>query len=166
MSDIKTSSEANHLSWQGKLRKIAPYDAFEQIISQILVIIISLIVLIALYKLGEDVISLLIRRAFDPLKHEVFQTIFGGIMTLLIAMEFKHSIIAVARREHSIIQVKTVLLISMLALTRKFIILDVNTLEAGKIAGLAVALLAMGAVYWLMREREAWNVEHGKEEES
>jgi len=148
-----------------KIRKAKPYNIFEHMIATILVLLISFIVVIALYKLGEDVISLLVRNAFDPLKHETFQTVFGGIMTLLIAMEFKHSILIVTKRQQNIIQVKTVILVSMLALARKFIILDIHTIEATKIAALALALVALGAVYWLMRERDAWNMEHGRQEE-
>jgi uncharacterized membrane protein (DUF373 family) len=148
-----------------KARKAKPYNVFEQLIANMLVLLISFIVVIALYKLGEDVISLLVNRAFDPLKHETFQTVFGGIMTLLIAMEFKHSILVVAKRQQNIIQVKTVILVSILALTRKFIILDIHAIEAAKVAALAWALVALGAVYWLMRERDAWNMEHGQQEE-
>lgn len=149
----------------GKVQKGKPYDLFEHLVANILVLFISFIVVTALYKLGEDVISLLVSRAFDPLKHETFQTVFGGIMTLLIAMEFKHSILIVTKRQQNIIQVKTVILVSLLALARKFIILDFNTIEATKIAALALALVALGAVYWLMRERDAWNMEHGRQEE-
>jgi uncharacterized membrane protein (DUF373 family) len=147
------------------LSKVRPYHLFEHLIANILVLLISFIVVVALYKLGEDVLSLLVSRAFDPLKHETFQTVFGGIMTLLIAMEFKHSILVVTRRQQNIIQVKTVILVAMLALARKFIILDIHAIEAGKIASLALALIALGAVYWLMRERDAWNMEHGQQEE-
>jgi uncharacterized membrane protein (DUF373 family) len=53
----------------------------------------------------------------------------------------------------------------MLALARKFIILDIHTLEAAKIAALALALISLGAVYWLMRERDAWSTEHGDQDE-
>ncbi|BBA70837.1 phosphate-starvation-inducible PsiE family protein [Geobacter sulfurreducens] len=148
-----------------KIRKAKPYDLFEHSIATILVLLISFIVVIALYKLGEDVLSLLVSMAFDPLKHETFQIVFGGIMTLLIAMEFKHSILIVTKRQQNIIQVKTVILVSMLALARKFIVLDIHSIEAAKIAALALALVALGAVYWLMRERDAWNMEHGRQEE-
>ncbi|BDV41596.1 hypothetical protein GURASL_05190 [Geotalea uraniireducens] len=148
-----------------KARKAKPYHLFENLIANILVLLISFIVAIALFKLGEDVINLLVNRAFDPLKHETFQTVFGGIMTLLIAMEFKHSILVVAKRQQNIIQVKTVILVSLLALARKFIILDIQAIEAAKIAALALALISLGAVYWLMRERDAWNMEHGRQEE-
>jgi uncharacterized membrane protein (DUF373 family) len=76
------------------------------------------------------------------------------IMTLLIAMEFKHSIIRVALRRSSIVQVKTVVLISLIALSRKFVILDTNTTSASTIAALAGAMLVFGVVYWLLRERD------------
>jgi uncharacterized membrane protein (DUF373 family) len=89
------------------------------------------------------------------------------IMTLLIALEFKHSIIKVALRRDSIIQVKTVILIALIALSRKFVILDVETSPA-KIAALAFALLTLGLVYWLMRERDESAVrraQHGEADE-
>ena len=74
-------------------------------------------------------------------------------MTLLIAMEFKHSIVRVALRRDSIIQVKTVILIALIALARKFVILDPDV-SPGKVAALAGATLALGATCWLLRERD------------
>jgi hypothetical protein len=60
-------------------------------------------------------------------------------MTLLIAMEFKHSIVRVALRQSNIVQVKTVVLISLIALSRKFVILDTKATSANTIAALAGA---------------------------
>jgi hypothetical protein len=51
-------------------------------------------------------------------------------MTLLIAMEFKHSIVRVARVGTASIQVKTVILIGLIALARKFVVLDPDTSPA------------------------------------
>jgi uncharacterized membrane protein (DUF373 family) len=77
------------------------------------------------------------------------------IMTLLIAMEFKHSILKVLERKSHIIQVKTVILIAQLALARKFIILDFATTSAIKLASLGFAVLVLGVVYYLLTlERE------------
>ena len=59
-----------------------------------------------------------------------------------------------AFRRDSIIQVKTVVLIALIAVSRKFVILDTATTEATKIAALAVALVALGGVYWVLRERD------------
>ena len=57
-------------------------------------------------------------------------------------------------REQSIIQTKIVLLIGLLALTRKFIVLDLQETPPGLLFGLAAMAIALGCVYWLMRERD------------
>lgn len=75
-------------------------------------------------------------------------------MTLLIAMEFNHSILQAMERLHHIIQVTTVVLISILALARKFIMLNIEATPALTIVALAFAVIALGAAYWLMRERD------------
>jgi uncharacterized membrane protein (DUF373 family) len=69
-------------------------------------------------------------------------------------MEFKHSIIHVALRRSSIVQVKTIVLISLIALSRKFVILDTQATPASTIAALAGTTLVLGVVYWLLRERD------------
>ena len=51
-------------------------------------------------------------------------------------------------------QVKTVVLISLLALSRKFIVLDSKATGAETIAALALATLVLGVLYWLLRERD------------
>ncbi len=100
------------------------YERFEQVIALALSAIIAVIIVVSLLQLISIVFSLLIIDAFNPLDHKVFQTVFGMIMTLLIAMEFKHSIVRVALRRDSIIRVKTVILIGLIAPARKFVILD------------------------------------------
>ena len=114
---------------------------------------IAVIVVISLIQLIRTVFGLLFLEAFNPLDYSVFQTVFGMIMTLLIAMEFKHSIIKVALRRDSIIQVKTVVLIALIALARKFVVLDPDE-QPEKIVALSLASLALGIVYWLLRERD------------
>ena len=130
------------------------YERFEQVVAIVLSLVIAVVIALALLQLVVRILPLLVSGAIDPLDHEVFQTLFGMIMTLLIAMEFKHSIIRVTLRRSSIVQVKTVVLISLIALSRKFVILDTNATSASTIAALAGAALALGVVYWLLRERD------------
>jgi len=130
------------------------YERFEHAVALILTGLISVIIVVALWRLGNEVFRVLVLDAFDPLDHAVFQSIFGMIMTLLIAMEFKHSILQVLERKAHIIQVKTVLLIALLALSRKFIILDAKEMGAPTLAALALCVVALGAVYWMIRERD------------
>ncbi len=129
------------------------YERFEHVVALVLTGLIAIIICVALWRLAYEVINMLVMGALDPLNHAVFQTIFGMIMTLLIAMEFKHSILRVLERKAHIIQVQTVLLIALLALARKFIILDAAYMEAEKMAALALSVVALGGVYWMVRER-------------
>jgi uncharacterized membrane protein (DUF373 family) len=45
-------------------------------------------------------------------------------------------------------------LIALLALVRKFMVLDAAHAEPLTVAGLAAAILALGAVYWLVRDQD------------
>ena len=135
-------------------RSMNLYEKFEQSISLSLAVVIALIIVISLIQLVRTVWLLMFFDTLNPLDHQVFQTVFGMIMTLLIAMEFKHSIVRVAMRKDSIIQVRTVVLIAVIALARKFVILDMGT-DPAKIAALSCAVLALGAVYWLVDKRSS-----------
>lgn len=130
------------------------YERFEQIVAIVLSFVISVIVIVALLELIGKVGRMLVTGALDPLDHAVFQGVFGSIMTLLIAMEFKHSIIRVIERRESIIQVNIVVLIAILALARKFIVLDTAVTGPATLAALAAVVLALGIVYWLIRDHQ------------
>ena len=144
-----TSGEWNAMSF---------YRRFEQIVTWLLTLFIAVIVAIALLRLVVTIFQLLVLGALNPLNHKEFDVIFGMIMTLLIAMEFNHSIVQTMERLHHIIQVKTVVLIGILALARKFIILNIEVTDALTIAALAFAVIALGVVYWLIRERDDRNI--------
>ena len=130
------------------------YQRFESLTAFILTLVITLVILVALYRLIAEVISALVFGAMNPLEYKVFQAVFGQIMTVLIALEFNHTLQYVVSREQSIIQTKIVLLISLLALARKFIILDFKETAANELLGLAAITLALGICYWLVRERD------------
>jgi uncharacterized membrane protein (DUF373 family) len=142
------------LNFIKQLLALTWYQRFEHIIALVLTILVSFIMLVAMYRLSVGIIHDLIFGFLNPLEHEVFQSLFGEIMTLLIAMEFNHTIHLVAMRKQNIIQVKTVLLIAILALARKVIIMDLHQITSSQIEALAAITLALGIVYWLMRERD------------
>jgi uncharacterized membrane protein (DUF373 family) len=130
------------------------YQRFESAVALGLTIIVALIILVALYRLGASVVVGLVLGMLDPLEPEVFQTVFGEVLTLLIALEFNHTLQYAVAREESIIQTKIVLLIALLAVARKFIVLDLRDTSAAHVFALAAVALALGATYWLLRERD------------
>jgi uncharacterized membrane protein (DUF373 family) len=130
------------------------YQRFEGFVALVLTLVIGLIILVALFRLSFGVVTALLLGALDPLDHGAFQTVFGEILTLLIALEFNHTLQYVVKREQSIIQTKIVLLIALLAITRKLIVFDLRDMDAAQLFALAAVTLALGITYWLMRERD------------
>lgn len=130
------------------------YQRFESVVALVLTVVIALVIVVALARLGASVVSGLLAGALDPLQPEVFQVVFGEVLTVLIALEFNHTLQFVVARHQSIIQTKVVLLIALLAVARKFIVLDFSKTSPGELIGLAAITLALGAVYWMMRERD------------
>jgi uncharacterized membrane protein (DUF373 family) len=120
----------------------------------VLTLVIGLVILVALFRLTFSVVTGLLLGVLNPLDPGVFQAVFGEILTLLIALEFNHTLQYVVKREQSIIQTKVVILIALLAVARKFIVLDLREVDSGQLLALAAITLALGLAYWLMRERD------------
>jgi uncharacterized membrane protein (DUF373 family) len=142
----------------GKTRDAWPlltaYERFEQVVSLILTALVSVLILATLVHLTHRIFRLVLFDLADPTQQEFFQTVFGMVMTVLIALEFNHSILSVLERRHGIVQVRTVVLVALLALVRKFILVDVTPETPAAVLGLAASVLALGTVYWLMREQD------------
>ena len=101
-------------------------------------------------KVADSVVS----ANFDPTDYVVFQALFGMIFTVIIALEFKRSLLIIAERKQNIVQVRTVLLIAMLAVVRKLMIFDLASTDASQLFALAATILALGGVYWLVRDQD------------
>jgi uncharacterized membrane protein (DUF373 family) len=137
--------------WKG----LGFYEKFEHAVLLVLTALIAVVIVAAVWNLVLKVFSaLVITGSFDPTDHVVFQGVFGMIFTVIIALEFKRSLLVAAERRRSIVQVRTVILLAMLAILRKLIILDLQHTEALQIFALAAAILALGSVYWLVRDQD------------
>jgi uncharacterized membrane protein (DUF373 family) len=130
------------------------YQRFEGLVALVLTLVVALIIVVALFRLTYGVVTGLLLGVLNPLDHGIFQSVFGEILTLLIALEFNHTLQFVVNRQQSIIQTKIVLLIALLAIARKFIVLDLGSVDAAQLLGLAAITLALAVAYWLMRERD------------
>jgi uncharacterized membrane protein (DUF373 family) len=65
-----------------------------------------------------------------------------------------HSLLVVAERRHGIVKARTVLLIALLAIVGKLMIIDLSAADATEVFALATAILALGLVYWLVRDQD------------
>jgi uncharacterized membrane protein (DUF373 family) len=130
------------------------YQKFEQLCVIALTALIAIIAIFALWHLALNVLRAVLDNTFDPTNYAVFQTVFGMIFTVIIALEFKASLTVLSERQLGVVHVRAVLLIALLAVVRKLIILDVEHTDAMHLLSLAAAILALGCVYWLVRDQE------------
>ena len=128
------------------------YQKFEHGVVLILTGLIAIVIVFAVWNLMLKIaLSIVVSGSFDPTDYSVFQAIFGMIFTVIIALEFKRSLLVLAERRDNVVQVRSVILIALLAVARKLLILDVAATEALQLFALAAATLALGGVYWLVR---------------
>jgi uncharacterized membrane protein (DUF373 family) len=131
------------------------YERFEHLIILVLTALIAVVIVLATWNLALWVLfDMLLSSSFNLLSAETFQVVFGMVFTVIIALEFKRSLLVVAERGDSVVQVRTVILIALLAILRKLIILDLGKTDAQHLFALAAAILALGGVYWLIRYQD------------
>jgi uncharacterized membrane protein (DUF373 family) len=134
---------------------LSVYERFEHLVILVLTALIAVVVVAAVWSLSRKILfALLLSGGLDPSDYAVFQAVFGMIFTVIIALEFKKSLLVVAQRADSIVQIRSVVVIALLAICRKVIILDLTETDALHVFSLAAAILALGIVYWLIRDRD------------
>jgi uncharacterized membrane protein (DUF373 family) len=74
----------------------------------------------------------------------------GLILTILILLEFNHSIISALRQRAGSIQVSIIVLITITVIARKLILLDYASATPETLLGLGGLALSLGALYWLI----------------
>ena len=138
-----------------QFRLLSLYQRFEHIVVMFLTALIAVIVVAALWTLTLKILfGLVLAGGLDPSDYSAFQAVFGMIFTVVIALEFKKSLLVLAERHDTVIQIRSVVMIALLAICRKVIILDLAETVALHILALAAAIFALGFNYWLIGRRD------------
>jgi uncharacterized membrane protein (DUF373 family) len=141
MLDIKTLRQEWH--------ELTSYQQFEQVVSRVIMAFIAVIIVYSIVLAGTELVNDF-RLGPQFLETEMLQDVFGSILTILILLEFNHSIAVSLKQKTGIIQARIVVLIAILVIARKIILLDFKTANIETLAGHAGVALALGALYWLM----------------
>jgi len=129
------------------------HPRFETLITMGIVVMISIMILAAFYSLVIETYHLVLHGAFDTLDHKAFQSAFGMVMTILIAIELNRTIMQANTEDGREVIVKTVVLVSILAISRQFIVSEIETVSPLTLVALAFSLLSLGIVNWLMNRK-------------
>lgn len=141
-----------NLGLQRDWKQFLSYETFERVASRIVMFFISIIIV---YSLILMAIVLFDQIRLNPafLDTDSLRDVFGSLLTILIMIEFNHSIAVAISTRAGILQARPILLITILVIARKVILLDFAAATFEQMLGIAAVALAFGLLFWLINAR-------------
>ena len=135
-------------------KQLLSYDLFERVASRIVMVFISVIIVDSLVVMAIELFDQFkVNRAY--IDTESMRDVFGSILTILILIEFNHSIALALSTHAGILQARPIVLITILVIARKVILLDFTTATFEQLVGIGAIALAFGLLFWLINARVA-----------
>ena len=129
-------------------------ENFEVLVSKVLSLAMLVVIIVTIFYLVVYLINELFTSPYGRFNQTLF-TIFGLFLNILIALEILENITAYLRKH--VVQVELVIVTSLIAVSRKIIILDLGKVTGVDIIGLGVAVLSLSISYWIIRNS---NIRH------
>ena len=129
--------------------QLSLYERFEQVVTRIIMLFISAAIVDSLVLAAIQLINDF-QLGFAFTEKLLLQDIFGSILTILILLEFNHSIALALKNKSGVLQARIVILIAILVVARKIILLDFKSATLENLLGYGGMALALGALYWLL----------------
>ena len=113
------------------------------------------IAVIIVYTLLLMAITLFDQVKFSPayIDTESLKDVFGSILSILILIEFNHSIALAISRRSGVLQARPIILITIMVMARKVILLDFANATLEQLIGIGAVALAFGLLFWLINAR-------------
>ena len=126
------------------------YTYFERLVAATLLLGMAVVIVLAcvsfLRSVGEEGLTFA-----SPLDYTAFQALFDRVLAAIIALELAHSIHQMVQGHRGIAQVKTVIVIGLLAIVRKLILVDIESTSGLFLLGIAATVLSLGIVFALVQ---------------
>jgi len=137
---------------QGNWKRFLSYEVFERVASRVVMVFIAIIIVYTLVLMG---MTLFDQIKFSPsyIDTESLRDVFGSILSILILIEFNHSIALAISKRSGILQARPIILITILVIARKVILLDFATATFEQMLGIGSIALAFGLLFWLISAR-------------
>ncbi|MGX6647731.1 phosphate-starvation-inducible PsiE family protein [Maricaulaceae bacterium MS644] len=135
------------------MKKYLNYGAFERSVAWLVTAGMAVVIVLAMIHFARGLYEAIIG-VVPGWDYSAFQILFDRVLTVVIALELSRSVLQMAQGEHGLAQVRTVVLIGILAVVRKLILLEVDNTSGMFLLGIAAATLALGLVYALVLEAE------------
>ncbi|MFZ0102334.1 MAG: phosphate-starvation-inducible PsiE family protein [Pseudolabrys sp.] len=140
------------------------YVHFERVTLLCIMFLVGVIAVYAMILATIDLVSdIWVSHSF--LEKEALQDTFGHILTIVILLEFNHSIYVALTERAGAIQTRIVVLIGVLVVARKLMLQDFATLDVQALLGFGGLLLALGGLYWLLSDADGRRAQSASQEQ-
>ncbi|NOY14295.1 MAG: phosphate-starvation-inducible PsiE family protein [Deltaproteobacteria bacterium] len=126
------------------------YQWFELLMVAALTLMVSISVVLTMIHAGYELFHV-ISGGIQNFSHDQFVTVFGAFMTVLIALEFNHTVLPEISSGTPVVKVRAVILVALLALARKLVLVDYHKEDYTSLIALAVLVVAATFAYWVVR---------------
>lgn len=123
-------------------------ESVEVVVSKLLSVAMVVVILVAVFDLGVLLVKDLFTIPYGEINKILFE-IFGLFLNILIALEILENIKAYLRR--NVVLVELVIVTSLIAVSRKIILLDLEKTDGVEVIGLGIAIFALSISYWIIR---------------
>jgi uncharacterized membrane protein (DUF373 family) len=135
-------------------KQFLSYAVFERLASRVVMLLVSIIIVYSIILMAITLVEQF-RLNSNYLDVESLKEVFGSILTILILIEFNHSIALALSTRSGILQARPIVLITILVIARKVILLDFTTATFEQLIGIGAIALAFGLLFWLINARSA-----------
>lgn len=126
------------------------YNTFEKLVVATLTLLVSVSVVLTLAQAAVALYHV-VESGNHLIDHSAFIQVFAAFMTVLIALEFNHTVMADITTKAPLVKVRAVLLVALLALSRKVVLVDFKEIEYTAMIGLAGLIVAVSGAYWFLQ---------------
>lgn len=126
------------------------YTYFERLISAALLLGMAVVIVLATFSFLRSVGGAAMEYG-GPLDYPSFQLLFDRVLAAIIALELAHSVHQMVTGHRGMAQVKTVVVIGLLAIVRKLILVEIEATSGLFLLGIAATVLSLGIVFALVQ---------------
>lgn len=127
----------------------AVYELFEGVVTRLIMLLLAFLTLYALVAAAVELASDL-RVSGNFMEKELLQDTFGSILTVLILLEFTHSVYTSIKQRSVVIETRAIVLIAIIVVARKLILIDFQSTSPQQVAAYGGIALALGVLFWLL----------------
>jgi uncharacterized membrane protein (DUF373 family) len=124
-------------------------EKFDKLLFVTLIILMMIVLLLSLVELCWIIVKDILSEPIFILEIDELLDIFGLFMLVLIGIELLDTIKTYLKQR--VMHVEVVMIVAMIAISRKVIILDLNKYSSLTLVGIAALIIALSAGYYLVK---------------